>query len=70
VKKCATGKGIECCGTCGDFPDLRDCRKLNNFVSKVFGFVFRSNRIGNLEAIRQAGVAAFLQNGRKTKQKA
>jgi hypothetical protein len=62
VKKCAMAKDISCCAECKEFPELRDCRKLNNFVSKIFGVIFRSNRIGNLETIRDVGTTVFLAN--------
>lgn len=59
VKKCAIEKKLACCAECSQFANLRDCRNLNNFISKFFGLVFRSDRIGNLGKIRKSGVAAF-----------
>jgi len=43
----------------GAYSDLRECDQLNNFFSKVFGFIFRTDRIGNLERIREIGLEAF-----------
>jgi hypothetical protein len=62
VKKCAMAKGIGSCAECSDFANLHDCKKLNNFISKMFGFVFHSDRIGNLETIRDIGCSQFLAN--------
>ena len=59
VRKCAAGKALAYCADCTDFPDLRDCKKLNNLVSKLFGFVFRSDRIANLQTIRKTGLDEF-----------
>jgi len=54
VKPCAIERGYSTCAECSDFADLRDCKKLNNFISKIFAFIFRSDRIGNLYRIREA----------------
>lgn len=59
VKRCAVERKIASCAECNEFADLHDCRKLNNFVSKLFGLVFRSDRIGNLERIRRGGLVEF-----------
>ena len=59
VKKCAMERQIITCADCKDFDDLRQCKKLNNFVSKIFAIIFRSNRIGNLERIAETGFDSF-----------
>jgi len=59
VKKCAMDKNYSTCAECGEFEDLKQCRKLNNFVSKLMGFVFRTDRIGNLKRIREIGLETF-----------
>lgn len=59
VKKCVIEKGYQSCADCSDFTDLRNCKKLNNFVSMLFGFIFRSNRIANLLEIRRSGLEKF-----------
>ena len=59
VKKCCIQREYATCAECGDFSELRECRKLNNFISKVFGFIFRTNRIANLYRIREIGLEAF-----------
>jgi len=32
---------------------------LNNFISRIFGLIFRSDRIGGLYRIREIGLDAF-----------
>ncbi len=59
VKKCAVSRSYCTCAECGDFEDLKGCRKLNNLVSRIMGFVFRTNRIGNLRRIREIGLERF-----------
>ncbi len=59
VKKCAMDKGISTCADCVEFSDLKRCGKLNNFISKIFGLIFRTDRLGNLECIRGCGLEKF-----------
>jgi hypothetical protein len=66
VKKCSTEKKCATCADCHDFSDLRACKKLNNFISKVFGFIFRKDRIGQLIRIREIGPDAFLAERKKS----
>ena len=59
MKACAMEHKYITCADCKEFDRLEDCRKLNNMVSKFFGFIFRTNRIGNLYRIREIGIEAF-----------
>ena len=59
VKPCAMEKNYKTCADCGDFTNLKECRKLNNWISKIFAFIFRSDRIGNLCRIREIGIERF-----------
>jgi hypothetical protein len=38
---------------------LAECRKFNSFIGKVFQVVFRSDRRGCIERIREVGAEAF-----------
>ena len=42
--------------TCADCDEYLDCKLLNNFIARIFGLVMRSNRIGNLTAIKRDGI--------------
>lgn len=59
VKPCSQDKSYVTCAQCSDFANLKECKKLNNFTSKIFGFIFRSDRIGNLCSIREIGLEKF-----------
>ena len=65
MKVCAMEHGYITCADCTEFENLNDCKKLNNIVSKFFGFIFRTNRIGNLNRIREVGLEAFIEEKRK-----
>jgi hypothetical protein len=56
VRTCCSDKGIATCAECAEFPDPRACGKFNNFISKVFGLVFRSDRAACIDQIRQLGL--------------
>jgi len=47
------------CVECVDFTNLKECKKLNNLVSKLFDLVFGSNRVGNLTHIRTIGLSEY-----------
>jgi len=59
IKACAKERNYTSCAECVDFENLKDCKKLNNFISKIFGLIFRSDRIGNLYRIRKIGLDKF-----------
>ena len=61
VKPCVQERGYTTCAGCVDFKNLKDCKKLNNFISKIFAVVSRSDRLGNLSRIREVGQENFQQ---------
>ncbi len=65
MKACASARHYTTCADCTEFANLKDCRKLNNLVANFFGFIFRTNRIGNLNRIRQIGMDVFVEEKRK-----
>jgi hypothetical protein len=69
VRACAVDKGCATCADCTDFTDLKTCRKLHSFISRIFGLIFRSDRIGGLYRIREIGLEAFKAERRNNRQK-
>ena len=65
VRKCNIEKQQRNCSECKAFADFHDCKKLWNFIAKVFHYIFRSNRIGNLEQMRIDGIDQFIKNHEK-----
>lgn len=59
VKACATFRQFSTCAECTPYHDLTQCGKLHNYISRLFGWVFGTNRIGNLCRIREIGLEAF-----------
>jgi len=47
VRQCAIEKKITTCAECDEFQSPRDyceCRKVNNFIARIFQFLFGTNR--------------------------
>lgn len=59
IRACCSEKGIHTCAECQEHPDPNTCRKYNNFISKVFGFIFKSDRATGIRMIREKGLQAF-----------
>ena len=64
MKACAMERKYITCADCTEFDNLKECKKLNNLVSKFFGFIFHTDRIGNLNRIREVGLDAFKEEKR------
>jgi hypothetical protein len=56
IRPCCAEKEIATCAECAEFPNPLDCKKFNNFVSKVFGFVFNSDRAACIAQIKRCGL--------------
>jgi hypothetical protein len=56
VRSCCIGKHISSCVECAEFPDPNACAKYNNFMSRLFGFVFRSDRAACIAQIKRLGL--------------
>ena len=70
IRKCCMEKGFHTCAECerlrvgersSGMMDVKECRLYNNFVSKVFAFVFRSDRPACIRYIRENGEQAFAE---------
>ena len=57
VRSCCRDRHIATCAECADFPDVRECKKYHNVVSRLFGFVFRSDRAACIAQVRDQGLA-------------
>ena len=59
ARTCCKGSQFASCADCGDFRNPNDCRKFNNWISKIFAFIFRSDRAACIGRIRQLGLKAY-----------
>ncbi|MGD2206418.1 MAG: DUF3795 domain-containing protein [Anaerolineae bacterium] len=58
IRICVTDRGYTTCAEC---DEMESCQHLHSFVSKVMGFIFRSDRPGNLRYLQQHGPEAFVE---------
>jgi len=56
VRSCCMENKFLSCADCRTFDDPGDCRKFNNPVSKVIGFVLRSDRGACIRQIKSLGL--------------
>lgn len=59
LRLCCMEKNIASCADCKEFSNVMDCGKYNNFMARIFGFIFNSNRSACITKIRQTGYEAF-----------
>jgi len=55
------------CADCREFEDPKECKKFNNVISKVVGFVLRSDRAACVKQIKKMGIQGHADT--MTKQK-
>ena len=56
IRACCTEKRIKTCADCAEFADPRACGKFNNFMSRLFGLIFNSDRAACIAQIKQLGL--------------
>lgn len=59
IRTCCIEHGYASCADCQDFTNLKECKKFNNFVGKVMGVIFNSNRFACIYRIHEVGHEAF-----------
>lgn len=59
IRKCCQGKGYHTCAECD--KDVKDCKIHNNYVGKLFTFLFNSDRAACIRYIRHHGEDAFAE---------
>ncbi len=56
VRTCCVDNQYLSCADCKDYQDPKDCKMYNNFLAKIFGLVFRSNRAACIQQVRELGL--------------
>jgi hypothetical protein len=59
IRACNIDNKFESCAGCKTFSNVNDCKKYNNFIAKIFGIIFNSNRKGCIEMIKEQGYENF-----------
>ena len=66
IRKCCQEKGFHTCAECD--KDVKECKIHNNFVGKIFAFLFNSDRAACIRYIRENGEDAFAEKMEKDQQ--
>jgi len=61
VRSCCQEHHFSSCADCQQHPEPLDCRMYNNFIARLFGWIFRSNRAACIRQIREVGVAGHAE---------
>lgn len=56
IRQCCIENGYSSCALCHDYSDPQECAKFNNFISKIFGLLFRSDRRACIMQIKTLGL--------------
>ncbi|HLN19295.1 MAG TPA: DUF3795 domain-containing protein [Patescibacteria group bacterium] len=59
VRKCCIESGIMSCADCKVHATASECKKFNNIFSKLFGFIFGSDRQASVDFIKEKGYDAY-----------
>ena len=55
IRTCCMEKSYSSCADCREVEDVAACGKFNNLMSKIVGFVLRSDRKACIDRIRENG---------------
>ncbi len=67
VRACCREYHYASCADCRQVGAVAECRKFNNFMSKLFGLLFRSDRAAGIARIKAKGYPAFAQHMAESK---
>jgi hypothetical protein len=59
LRTCNIEHHYSSCADCKEFSDVRQCKKFNNPVAKIFAFIFNSDRPAAIELIKEKGYENF-----------
>jgi hypothetical protein len=63
IRSCCLGKDIANCSLCEEYSTPKACAKYNNFMARLFGFIFQSDREECINFLKENGAdnyAAFM----------
>jgi hypothetical protein len=62
VRTCCMTSGYATCADCREYGEPRQCRKFDNFIARVFGWVFRSDRAACIAQIKRVGLQGHAED--------
>ena len=68
IRTCNIEADLKTCAECTAVTNVASCHKYNNFMAKIFEFIFRSNRKACIHYIRENGLETFAHHMAEQKQ--
>ncbi len=59
IRACCLTEKRDSCADCPEHSDPKSCGKFNTWISRLFGFVFRSDRAACVNRLREIGRGAY-----------
>lgn len=59
VRSCCMENNMKSCADCEKYDNAPDCKSFNNVISRIFGFIFRSDRAACIRLIKSDGCDKF-----------
>jgi hypothetical protein len=59
IRSCNLENNYNSCADCTELASPMDCKKYNNLISKVIGFVLKSDRAACIQMIKEKGYENF-----------
>ena len=59
IRSCNMEHGYASCADCTTFTNPKDCKKFNNFISKIFALLFKSDRAACIACIKESGYEGY-----------
>ena len=61
IRSCCMEHEYSTCADCQTHEAVTDCAKFDNFMARLFGLIFRSNRPACITRIKELGTEAYAQ---------
>jgi hypothetical protein len=61
VRSCCISNNFSSCADCTKFENASDCKDFNNFISKMFALIFRSDRNACISYIKSNGYDKYAE---------
>jgi hypothetical protein len=56
VRSCCLEKNLPSCAGCAEFPEVKACRKFDNWIARLIGVILRSDRAACIAQIKRQGL--------------
>jgi hypothetical protein len=69
IRACVRENQYASCADCKQFSTASECSKFNNFMTKIMGMIFNSDRQGCIDRIKEIGPEAYAAEMTEKKQR-